>query len=534
MNYFGKSRGLLSRFVKPVYVLVFLIFFIPRVISLGSDISNYDASYWYPRMDRFTPNLIKGEYRDTYQQYHPGVVLMLTSGTTKYAFEQLYEWKFHFNPRYIPHQFVKLQIASILPLVTIISTLGLLMFFYMKNIVNTRFALIFALVLSLEPFFLGVSKFLHLSALTSMFMFASFLTLYYYYFKDSKSKFLFYLSAVLLGLGILTKIDAAIVGPVNISLIFLNEYRKLHIKKVILNIFIYSLTIGFVFYILFPAMWVAPYWVIHKILTEGINDTAFDSSGGGSYTGIKSLYYFETFFFRSIPTSVFAFIFGLLFLFLNRKKYSVSENKFFYWTLVYLIFNLVILTIPDKTKDRYLINLYPPMLFISSIALYEVVRLKNKAVKYLILAATTFVYLFALYRYYPVYSFYYTELIGGPSGITKLGLDIKNRGEYYAQAAQYINKTDPNPEESSAVVVHREQQRTLGPFYYGKLYTNPGLLPDNTNVDYLISRPDMNYLIPPDKCELEKTFGPKDPFGYQEIFLYKCKDFNNKYGQFRN
>ena len=337
-----------------------------------------------------------------------------------------------------------------------------------------------------------------------------------------------------MGLGILTKVDAAITGPVNLAIIFLHEYKKIPIKKIFINLFLYCLTIALTFFVLFPAMWVSPWNTIEKILVKGIQDTAFESSGGASFTHIKALYYFETFLYRSLPSSFFAFVAGLAILFINRKKYTNSENKFFYWTLAYLAFNLVILTIPEKTKDRYLINLYPPMLFVSAITFYEILNIKAKSIKYAVVTLVTAAYMFSLYRNYPVYSFYYSELIGGPSGITKLGMSIKNRGEYYAQAAEYINTSNPKAVETNAVVTHREQVRTFEPFYYGKLYTNPGLLPDKANVDYIVSRPDMNYLIPDQYCKLEKSFGPKDPLGYQEVFVYRCEGITNQYKDFRN
>jgi hypothetical protein len=534
MKYFEKSADLIKKYIKPIYIAAFLIFFVPRIIGIGSDISNYDASYWYPRSENFTSNLLKGDYNGTYQQYHPGVVLMLTSGTSLYTFEELYEKVFHYDPTHIPQQFIKLQIATIFPLVLMISALGTLIFFYLKNILNTKFAIIFIVILSLEPFFLGISKFFHLSALTSMFMFASFLTLYYYYFKESKNRFLFYFSAILLALGTLTKIDAVISAPVNIALIFISEYKKVSVKTLILNLFLYGLVVCTAFYVLFPAMWVASWSTVRRIIFNGIQDTAFDSNGGESFTHIKALYYFETYFLRSLPTSFFAFIAGLILLFVNRKKYTKTENNLFYWILGYLLFNVIILTIPEKTKDRYLINLYPPMLFVCAIAFYELFSIKAKAIKYSLIVLISTCYIFALYRNYPVYSFYYSELIGGPSGITKLGMSIKNRGEYYAQAAQYINESNPNAGDTNTVIAHRESSKTFDPFYYGKPYTSVGLLPDGANVDYIVSRPDLNYLIPEKYCKLEKTFGPKDPFGYQEVFVYRCEGLDNSYKNFRN
>ena len=149
-------------------IIVFFIYLIPRLISLGADTSNYDASFWYPRMDNFTKNILEGDFQETYQKYHPGVTLLWLSGTSKYVFQELFELVLHFNPRFIPQQFIRLNAAAIFPLVFSISILGAVCYSLLSKITNKKLALIFSIMLSLEPFFLGVSKFLHLSGLGGM------------------------------------------------------------------------------------------------------------------------------------------------------------------------------------------------------------------------------------------------------------------------------------------------------------------------------------------------------------------------------
>ena len=547
-------------------IFVFLIFFIPRIIGLGPDMSNYDASYWYPRMDNFSKHILRAEYKETYQKYHPGVILLWTSGTSKYAFEKTFETVFGYSPRFMPNHFSKLNFVAIFPLVFIISLLGTFMYYMLSKIINTRYALIFAIVLSLEPFFLGVSRFLHLSALTSMFMFTSFLCVYYYYFKEKTNKWLLYISSVLLGLGVLTKIDAIIALPVIFTVILMYEFlllakpnfssfkiksnfkdyiKVIFSKNYLLNtfttLFIYGLLLFMTFYLLFPSMWVAPFWTIDKIISEGIQDTAFSSSGAQTVTGIKYLFYPETILFRSLPTFSLGILGGVIILiysFFNKKsKLNSTQKGFLSLVLFFIIFNILILSIPDKIKDRYLINLYPPLAVFSALFLYYAYESKSKLIKYGVIFCFVFTYILTIFRYHPVYSYYYSDLIGGPSGYAKLGLDIKNRGEFYAQVANHINKTDDNPYVRNVILADREKTKTFAQFFFGKTYTNPRYLQKGEFADYIITTPNYEKEVSQklqDKCNFEKSFGPKNPFGYSVIQLYKCDNVTKEYKDFRN
>ena len=334
----------LKKHFSKLYIAIFLIFFIPRVVGLGSDIANFDSSYWYPRMDEFTKNLIRGDYKETYQKYHPGVTMLWTSGTSKYLFEKSFETFLGFNPRYMPHQFPRMHFVTKFPLVFIISLIGVAFFDLLSKLFNRRFAILFSVILSLEPFFLGVSRFLHLSALTSVLMFLSYVIIYWYYQDPIKNRFHlgkktynpFYLSAVVLGLGVLTKIDAIIAGPVIAVLILSKEFQisdrnmnKWFKKSLFMGLSYLSL-VALTFYVLFPAMWVAPKWVIEKIIHDGIQNTAFSSTGADSLSGIKYLFYPEMVFFRSLPTFAIGSVLGTILTLkqlLNYKKLSQQAKK---------------------------------------------------------------------------------------------------------------------------------------------------------------------------------------------------------------
>ena len=399
-------------------------------------------------------------------------------------------------------------------------------------------------MLSLEPFFLGISKFLHLSGLGGMLSYTSFLYCYYYYYLRQQKKakeYLFYVSAIMAGLGILTKIDSALAIAFNGIIIFYFEIiQAKHLKGGLIfsvkKLGVFAGISFFVFSILFPSMWVAPFWTIRKIIQDGILETAFDSGGEDTISGIKKLFYPEFIFLRNLPTTVVLMLTGFVLSFIHTKRKKPNEMTKFILIggTIYTLFNIILLSIPDKSKDRYITNFYPGLLVLSAYGFYYFYNLNNK-VKYVLLFITIFFYTMTLYRYYPAYSYYFTDFLGGPAGIEKTGrLRLKNRGEFYAQAAQYINKTDSNAVEKNAITDSREQIRTFQPFFYGTTYTNPKFMPDNAYADYIVTRPEHEYLIPKDKCELLKTFGPKAPLRYDTIKLYACKGIDNKYTEFRN
>ena len=533
--------------------LIFLIFFIPRIISLGSDMANVDTQYWYPRIHNFIHKLLTKQYQLTYQKYHPGVTLMWLSGAFVTFFETLFEKLFGYNPRFMPHIFSKLNFVAKFPIILTISILATYSAYLINKITsNRKLAYLFAILLSLEPYFLGVSRYLHLTALSTMFSFASFLSLiYYFYPHNKKQKLHLVLSAILMGLGILTKIDSVIIGGFNgIAIISFTVYYGLNsnskyktilfetVKLASIYLFITVLT----FYLLFPSMWVSPYWTIMEIIGDGIKDTAFANAGAESVTNIKQLFYVEAIVLRASPILIITLLNGIYIAIkstinlLRHKKRKVDQPIYvlLILSIAYTLILIITLTIPNKTKDRYAIAFFPALTLIGSIGLYYLYQI-NRYLNYIITLLLIGFYTITIYRYHPYYSYYYNDMISGQQGVMNIGLSITNRGEYYSKAANYINKNSNKPSESNTVLGGRFKFDTFRPYYYGTPYANPRLLPDNLNVDYIILEPNhLTMKIPEDKCELVKTFGVRPPHKFTALYIYKCHDLDNQYKDFRN
>jgi hypothetical protein len=118
------------------------------------------------------------------------------------------------------------------------------------------------------------------------------------------------------------------------------------------------------------------------------------------------------------------------------------------------------------------------------------------------------------YSYYPIFSFYHSEVFGGPANIHSFGLKLKNRGEYYAQAAKYLNDLEPGATDNFTLVYHAERKETFGYFYLGTPLIGNKHLPKGRFLDYLVvEQPSLNTWMY-EKCKLKKTFGPRYPFKY--------------------
>ena len=519
-------------FTNKDYLFVFLIFLVPRIIPLGSDISNYDASYWYPRMDSFIKHLLEGNILKTYQQYHPGVTILFLGGMPKYVFEELFKFVYSYDPRFLSQQFIKLQIATLLPLMIILSSIGTSWYFLIKRLVNKNFAFIFSIIVSLEPFLLGTSKFVHVTGLAGFLSFSSYLFALYYVVAKKNSLVYLNISAVLMGFALLTKVDSALIMVINgFFILYKNrsDFRNLLKEGVS-----YGLLAFIIFYLFFPSMWVAPIKIVMKIINEGIKGTAFDSTGVETITGVKWLFYLEVFLYRSLPTTFIALLLFPYFYFRSYKTLA-SKKLFFNAAIASSVFLTIVLAIPDKIKDRYLFTIYPFFILLCAYTIYYLFFIvKKNNIKIFTLVILFGIYALTAYKYHPVYSYYYSDLLGGTSGVEKLGVDIKNRGEFYAQAAQYLNRNVENIGDKNVVLTNREQMRTFPPFFYGKTYSNPKLLPDGHNTDFIVSTNEFEHIIPKNYCTLVRTFGPKEPFGYNALILYECEGLYNTYKEFKN
>lgn len=502
-----------------------MTFLIPRLIGLGWDTWNVDAQRWMIRSDLFVKHLLNFNFAETYQSYHPGVTLMWLSGFSKLAFYKAFELLAHYTPKlssgYVyPEQFYVAAFFATMPLVlgiTILLTYSCIVL--IKLGLPKSLVIIFAIVLSLEPFFLGITRFMHLTGLETALTFSAFVSVL---FAIAKGEFkYFFITGLLFGLGFATKSSALVLFPFLVLLVFIYNLREKGFAAAISDAILFSITIlltaGLTFLVIFPAMWVDPINTFTKIFTDGIESKGFVDGPHASILQNKFSYYYEILFIKSLGST---FIFGLISILLIIKEKNSLIKTIHFIFLAYIIYYFGIMSIPSKEMTRYTAVAFPFFVFLSSYSLYKIFEFLKWNKIYVGLVSVMLIAYYALtyFVYYPSFSTYHSDLIGGMPGYAKIRKPY-NDGEYYLQVAQYLNSLD-DP-RSSVLVTKSDNKDASSRFaYLGTSYTN---LPSNARYKHLYYAVDFDEIDAiPLGCEEIKQFGPRWPNEFGFIKVFEC------------
>ncbi|MBD3366343.1 hypothetical protein GF360_03325 [candidate division WWE3 bacterium] len=498
---------------KQVYILIACMFLLLRVLGTGNDISNSDAARWHRRSLNFLQAIKTGDLKSTYQHYQPGVTLMLLNAPLKQAATSFQRYILKTTPKtlenadYYPtiHMLSKIQLNLVLA--------GLLLFqiHLISKLFSNKIALIYAVLITAEPYLIGIDRWFHLTSMETYFAFTAFLSLLHWRFNfaappvepSKKTKFLL-ISAVFFALAVLSKLTSLILAPILLALLVSNFLQNRKFTPFLLYLAGFTIT----FLVLFPATWVAPGYVFTNLYNAIFKAVATDSRAALFPGALKYIYYPVILVFKLSPISLLLFV-GFLIQVPIKKS---LQNKKAFWILAGLANYLLFLTLSTKKIDRYALVFFP---FILLTVAFYIEQLK-RAHKNLILALVVLFSGFICLQYFPVNSAYYSPLLGGSPTALKTGV-YENSGEYFAQAADYLNtkgrdKTVWIPDNIESFnyyykgVAVAEWQSQMDYFVTSRDIDRPnGLDPSRMNVDVC--------------ANLEKVFS--DP--YEDlVFIYSC------------
>jgi hypothetical protein len=528
MRIIAKAKELIKKY--RFVIIIFAIFIIPRLIWLGWDEWNVDAQRWQIRSDAFVQAILKGDLKHTYQSYHPGVTVTWLSGFSKYAFYKAFEtvfgYKVYVSTGYVyPEKFFITSFFAKFPLVLAISLLLTYSISLLRKLsFDKKYLIIFALLLSFEPYYLGITRFLHLTGLESAFVFSSFISVYYYLNSEEKKKEKFlWISAVLLGLGILTKMSAIIIAPYLFAVIGLYLFDFKYIGSSLTNIigkyFVFVCIVCIVFVALFPATWHDPLSIISKMRNDGIGDTAFTDAPHESILKNPYLYYYEILFVKSLGVTIITLLIGV-YLLVRNKINNLKVRNLLIIAGLYLVYYFFILAFPSKQMTRYTAVIYPFVLLLSSYAVFYIVeKLKNNW-KYFV-GFLVLYYVIILQAIFPVFSTFHTELLGEYAGYSKIRT-IYNDGEHYLQVGQYLNEIGGKEAYDYALVLPSgNKDMSVGYAFLGTAFTNS--VKGDKKYKNIFIAPDYFTLdkVAPE-CEYLRGFGHRWPFKFDFLYLYKC------------
>ncbi|MBI2414970.1 glycosyltransferase family 39 protein [candidate division WWE3 bacterium] len=339
---------------------VFLLYVFSRLPALGFDTFNTDVWKWKQRIYDFGSGVFNGNFELTIQKYHPGVTLMWI-GT--FAVKVYNGWsKLIQGTLPIDNDITFIFELNFLQKLLIVCTTGIVLafiFHVLRKVFGLKYACIAIILVSLEPFYIFLSREIHLEGLMTTFMLASIVSLYS--FKVYNTKFYLVVSAFFAALSVLTKSSALVLIPFTALMIFLISLLqdRLSISRRIqefVKVFCFWLLIFIVtFFLVWPAMWVVPIkalsTVFGGIINTGIEDGHMQLYFGELVKDPGYLYYFVVFWLRSS----FYLILGLLFLPFIFKRLETKKQEFVLLLIIFSIVYLIEMMIPAKKLDRYIL-----------------------------------------------------------------------------------------------------------------------------------------------------------------------------------
>ncbi len=268
-----------------LYLLLFLVAFIPRTLALDAFVAP-DEGKWIYRSAHFLEALLAGEpARMTSVAATPEVEVLAPAVTTmwtgalglaaNYWLGQDRQGSLETYLNQIPDQTEKTPLNfypwARFPTVLLTSLSILVFYFLLSKLVGRGAALLAALLLALDPFFIGLSRVIHHDALVSIFITGSLLTVLVYGQRDKSPGWLI-LSGVAGGLALATK-PTALYLVVFVSLFLLGESLRPFFRKERdqpasfgagslgsfgFEILSWGVTALLTFVLVWPAMWAAP------------------------------------------------------------------------------------------------------------------------------------------------------------------------------------------------------------------------------------------------------------------------------------
>lgn len=457
---------------------------------LGLGYSNYTCS-----ANRFGPrSKLKGA-ACTFRTVHPGVTTMW-AGTIGILSHYVMVGKRDGLPidAYLRQFSVDPVEAGIiapvrLPIVIMTSIFIALFFGLAAWLLNWRVALIAALLLTLDPYYAALSRLIHTDALSTAFMTLSLLMMLGYWWQGWSRRWLV-ASGLMTGLAILSKITAVYLLPFSLfcSLVALFSQKRLGTRSAWLRWFgdeiLWGLSIGLVCLALFPAIWVIPDQLARDFMLrprEIANDGHMQFFLGQVSGDPGWLFYPVSLLFRLSPLILVGIAGLVLGVTLKYKtinpqsdhRFVTFASKAGLWLnlVVYVLFFLIILSIPGKKLTRYALPILPILSLIAASGLIWLAdgltsRLARSRAKLWTVAALGMLVLavqgWFIVQHYPYYMTYYSPVFGGAVGASQVKTII-GWGEGHDQAAAYFNQ---KPEAAELRVVNWNLA-SFAPFFSG-------------------------------------------------------------------
>lgn len=535
-----------SLLTKPrliIALLLFLLALLPRLPGLSLFLTSDENTNIFIAGSDVIAAFLRGDLRGTYWHFYPGVTMSWLDALGmggQYLLDTLLGRASQPFTEYIYGDILSLIVANRLPYAALTAAAVAATYLLTRQLLPQRVALLGALFMAFDPFFLAHSRVAHGDAPVAVFMSLSALAFFIFAnrFVDGSPSLLanlrathsalrliknpyFIASAVLGSLAALTKAPGQFIALfiIGLSLLFaLSQIRRSNyamrntqyavkiIARWLVVIIVWGLISLAVFILLWPAMWVDPPGTLRQMWTETFGKV--EEGHLVYFFGRPTLdpgpwFYLYVIPFRLTPVILIGSALSLL-CFIPKLGQGVKIAKFPISPLLLLwLFILSLLlfgNLSPKKQDRYLLPLFPFVNLLAALGwtgLFELARYwlhakragKTNFFPYSLLYAAysllLLLHLIPVFTYYPYYLAYFNPLMGGPARAAQTTL--MGWGEGMEQAAAYLNS---KPDAQNLYVASTPSQ-TLLPYFKGtgeNFYTNDIALRADYVVLYLAQR----------------------------------------------
>ena len=337
-----------------------------------------------------------------------------------------------------------------------------------RHLWGIKVALLSLVLMAIDPFYLALSRILHVDGALTSTMTLSVLSLVASLrsHRESRRRIgLLVLSGAMAGLAILQKSPAMFLGPFALLLVLVDHIRRGFNRRLFLqtlrDLVIWGLMAGLVYVALWPTMWVQPVETMRQILAMALGYAAEGHSSGNYFMGQPTedpgwLFYPVATPFRLSPLVLVGLIAVVAWI-IKRESTAEKRNSALDLLLYGVAFG-AFMTLGDKMFDRYLVPIYPSLEIVSAVGLWWMLnsvqeRLEGAWAKALspvpVAALALALQLVITVPHYPHYLTYYNPLLGGIHQAKKLLL--VGWGEGYERAAAYLNDK-PNAEALQVIM----------------------------------------------------------------------------------
>ncbi len=489
-----------------ILLALFVAAWLPRVAALDAFVT-IDERKWLARSANFYQAVSQGDLANTFQREHPGVTVMWAGtlgflsqypeyaaeapGQVTWDQEVLEPWLLE-NTSHTP---LELLAAGRWWMTLAIALSITAMFLPLRLLLGQRIALFGTLYLAWTPFFVALSRQLHLDGLVAALSLLALLCFLAWLYgggqqkgADHPRRYLI-ASGLAMGLAWLTKTPAILLVPTGLLLVIGEWWRRRtptdgqmdipsnaqSIGQLAVGYVVWGLIASAVFFLLWPAMWVDPLGTFGRMaaeMTSYVESHVNPNYFMGEVTNDPGVFFYPVaWLFRTTPLTLIGLIAAAVTAWRRRSPYDqLNARRLSLALLLYALIFTLTLTLAAKKFDRYLL---PAFVALDLVALLGWVGLADwvqtwwerrqgqQAAATAMVAAGVLSVAVLLHGvlgfvHFPYYFTYYNPLTGGSR--TAPQVLFVGWGEGLDQAAAWLNQQEDV-----------ENQRTVAWYHDGPL-----------------------------------------------------------------